>query len=112
MHLPQHLDVLPVGEAELFDAWRVDIREPSKWQAVLSDFWKQYVLYDKCHIMNMAGSPPRTRTVPLYLHGDEGRGKYKLPVMVQAVQPCLSWKGSKYKNSSGPHELSHKFSMN
>ena len=79
----------------------VDIDQPSKWQGVLSDFWRQYLQYDKDHIVGCAGSPPRTQTVPLYLHGDEGRGKYKLPIMVEAIQPCLSWKGTAYKNSSG-----------
>ncbi|CAE7232915.1 unnamed protein product [Symbiodinium microadriaticum] len=65
----------------------VDLQEPSKWQSALSDFWMQFVLYDQHHIMNKPGAPPRTHTVPLYLHGDEGRGKYKLPIMVEAVQP-------------------------
>eukprot|EP00439_Symbiodinium_sp_Y106_P055059 s324_g7.t1 len=79
----------------------VDIQEPSKWQGVLSDFWRLYLQYDNCHIMNEPGSPAQTHTIPLYLHGDEGRGKYKLPIMVEAIQPCLSWKGTAFKNSSG-----------
>ena len=85
----------------------VDIQEPSKWQGVLSDFWRQHLLYDTSHIMNEPGSPPPTHTVPLYLHGDEGRGKYKLPIMVEAIQPCLSWKGTAFENSSGPHEITN-----
>ena len=83
----------------------VDIQEPSKWQGVLSDFWRLYLQYDNCHIMNEPGSPAQTHTIPLYLHGDEGRGKYKLPIMVEAIQPCLSWKGTAFKNSSGSHEI-------
>ena len=52
--------------------------------------------------MSGCNTPPTTHTVPLYIHGDEGRGKYKLPVMVEAVQPCISFKGVSFKNSSGP----------
>ena len=47
------------------------------------------------------GGPPKEATIPLYLHGDEGRGKCRLPLMVQCIQPCISFKGPGFKNSSG-----------
>ena len=56
---------------------------------------------DPQHGMNAAGAPPSTHTVPIYIHGDEGRGKYKLPIMVEAFQAAISFKGAGFKNSSG-----------
>ena len=79
----------------------VDLRDHKSWQASLDGFWSLYKRYDQSHIMNQTGSPPTTHTVPLYIHGDEGRGKYKLPIMVESVQPCISFRGTSFKNSSG-----------
>ncbi|OLP97347.1 Proteoglycan 4 [Symbiodinium microadriaticum] len=71
----------------------IDVKEPHKWQALLCDFWQKYLLMDKAHVMHKYKSEATLScTVPLYLHGDEGRGKYKLPVMVEAVQGVISWK--------------------
>ena len=80
----------------------VDLCDVGQWQASLSEFWRQYKVYDQAHIMNSSDAPPASHTIPLYLHGDEGRGKYKLPIMVESFQPCVSFKGVGYKNSSGP----------
>ena len=76
--------------------------QATQWQQLLSDFWIKYKAYDPLHVMNQPGSPPGYLTIPIYLHGDEGRGKYKLPVMVEAFQGCISYKGTSFKNSSGP----------
>ena len=80
----------------------VDARNCRRWQANLHEFWIRYKQYDEQHIMNEASSPPTTHTVPIYLHGDEGRGKYKLPLMVECFQPLVSFRGTAFKNSSGP----------
>ena len=79
----------------------IDIEDTAKWQGMLSEFWKLHNDFDPSHIMNEPNTPPLTHTVPLYIHGDEGRGKYKLPIMVEGIQPCLSFKGTSFKNSSG-----------
>ena len=80
----------------------VELCDVRQWQALLSDFWRLYRMYDPDHIMNFPNAPASTHTIPLYLHGDEGRGKYKLPIMVESFQPCISFKGIGFKNSSGP----------
>ena len=80
----------------------IPLRQTCNWKGLLSEFWQKYRAYDPGHAMNDAGAPPSEQTVPLYLHGDEGRGKYKLPIMVEAFQACISYKGLAYKNSSGP----------
>ena len=78
-----------------------DLSDTTGWQKLLSDFWSLYKAYDEDHAMNGPNSPPASHTIPLYVHGDEGRGKYRLPVMVEGFQPCISFKGTAYKNSSG-----------
>ena len=75
--------------------------QAGEWQQLLNDFWIKYKAYNPSHVMNEAEAPPGHVTIPIYLHGDEGRGKYKLPIMVEAFQACISYKGTSYKNSSG-----------
>ena len=79
----------------------VPLENRKEWQALLSEFWHLYKLTDDIHVMNGHDAPPANCTVPLYIHGDEGRGKYKLPIMVESIQPCISFRGTNYKNSSG-----------
>lgn len=76
------------------------IEDETLWKGELSQFWKLYLKTDPQHPMNFGG-PPQDRTVPLYIHGDEGRGKYHMPLMVQCIQPAISFKGPAFKNSSG-----------
>ena len=96
--LREHSDLLLGGR---------HLNQTSLWEDLLDNFWSRYKAYDAGHPMNGAMAPPAKRTIPLYLHGDEGRGKYKLPIMVEAFQPCISFRGTAYKNSSGP--LPNKF---
>ena len=42
----------------------------------------------------------RSLCVPIALHGDEGRGKLKRPIMVLSLQPVISWRGEAFTNSS------------
>ena len=91
--MKEHSDLLLGG---------IPLEKISKWEALLDGFWAKYKAYDAGHVMNGATAPPTNRTIPIFLHGDEGRGKYKLPIMVEAFQACISHKGAAYKNSCGP----------
>lgn len=77
------------------------IKDAAGWRGLLSNFWDAYLKGDPGHPMSGKNAPPTDCTIPLYLHGDEGRGKYRRPIMVQAWQPCISFKGVAFKNSSG-----------
>ena len=79
------------------------IKDETGWKTELNQFWRFYLQGDPTHPMLQEGAPPRESTIGLYLHGDEGRGKYKQPIMIQALQPVLSFKGPLRKNSSGNH---------
>ena len=74
--------------------------EVSSWKGELKKFWDLYLKGDKSHPLN-DGGPPREQTIPLYIHGDEGRGKRFSPMMVECIQPAISFRGPNFKNSSG-----------
>lgn len=78
------------------------MEDVSKWKGELKSFWTKYLQADPSHPMNFGG-PPQECTIPLYIHGDEGRSKRHQPIMVQCIQPVISFKGPLYKNSSGFH---------
>lgn len=53
-------------------------------ESMLSQFWSRYQYQDP------AVAPiVLTRTIPLFVHGDEGRGQVKRPLMVVSIQPIL-----------------------
>jgi len=53
-------------------------------ESMLSQFWSRYQYQDPA----VAPIVP-TRTIPLFVHGDEGRGQVKRPLMVVSIQPIL-----------------------
>lgn len=65
-------------------------------QRMLRDFWRRYVFHDDS-TPNDPGS-----TLPIFLHGDEGRGQVKRPCLVVSFQPCISWIGPDHPNSKKP----------
>ena len=58
-----------------------------KAKDLLEQFWERHFFAD--------GQRPRSprRTIPYYIHGDEGRGQAKRPVEVISFQPVLPWSG-------------------
>ncbi len=80
------------------------IEAKTSWKTGLAKFWDEYLLSDPDHPMKHGG-PPKEYTIPLYVHGDEGRGKRHLPLMVQCIQPVISYKGVNFKNSSGSLDM-------
>ena len=62
-----------------------------EWEAVqqmFTEFWDRYRKVDP----SMVPEHP-SQTVPIYLHGDEGRGLGKRPLLVISYQPVISWAG-------------------
>jgi hypothetical protein len=58
-------------------------------QNMLKEFWSRYGKIDQ----TMVPSNP-SQTIPVYLHGDEGRGLGKRPLLVISFQPVMSWVGA------------------
>ena len=60
------------------------------WQAMLKDFWAKHSVA----IGHPAGLGNEVeRTIPVMIHGDEGRGKLRRAVMITSVQPVVQKDG-------------------
>lgn len=81
-----------------------EVSDESGYRCMLLDFWKKFQCVNpgfdffarKDYNDEMA-----PLSIPCLVHGDEGRGKCKRPIMILAVQPLISWKGPSHVNSSG-----------
>lgn len=61
---------------------------------MLSQFWERHQFVDgRC----TAPKEPRC-TIPYFIHGDEGRGQVKRPILVVSFQPLFSWGGEQTLN--------------
>lgn len=75
--------------------------DPSAFMAKLQTFWRNYKVVDpslpffRKHDENSYSS-----CVPIAIHGDEGRGRAKQPIMVISIQPLLPL-GDKKSNMEG-----------
>ena len=68
------------------------LTELQKAEDLLQQFWDRHVFAD-------GHMPPNARrTIPIYLHGDEGRGQGKRPVEIIAFQAILPWCGEAHTN--------------
>lgn len=62
---------------------------------MLKRFWERFANVEP-------GDVPHTpaRTIPYLLHGDEGRGQCKRPLLVISFQPVFGWTGEEHVNST------------
>lgn len=58
-------------------------------QVMLGDFWDRFKHMDS----ELVPTHP-AQTVPIYIHGDEGRGLVKRPLLIISYQPAMSWAGA------------------
>ena len=71
-----------------------DLDSISEIESMLSRFWNRHQCVDP------SGMPPHPqRTIGFYLHGDEGRGQVKRPLMVISYQMVISALGEMQVNS-------------
>ncbi|CAE6934292.1 FAM186A [Symbiodinium sp. CCMP2592] len=72
------------------------------FQAVFKRFWENYETADPSHdIYTRKSQSERCNTIPLCLHGDEGRGLAKVPVMITNFQCVVPWMGETHLNTHG-----------
>ncbi|CAJ1375798.1 unnamed protein product [Effrenium voratum] len=71
-----------------------------EWRAAFTDFWRLYREYDANHPVFQEQHDMSVR-LPVFCHGDEGRGLRRVPFMVEVWQPVLSHKGANCTNMSG-----------
>lgn len=72
------------------------------WQNLFSQFWKDYEQCDPTHpIYHEVNVEKRGLFLPLGHHGDEGRGRVRIPVLIENVCPVIGWKGLDFTSLSG-----------
>lgn len=84
------------------------ITDVSKYEAMFRAFWTQYKTLDSYHpIYNHFPPDQWGRCIPFAVHGDEGRGKAKTPVLITSFQVVISEKGLDFTNISGKLGCTH-----
>ena len=71
---------------------------------MLADFWQNYAAINpECAVFKRPDYSREfaSRLIPMAVHGDEGRGKAKHPIMILSVQPVIGPKGPDFVNTSG-----------
>ena len=71
-----------------------------RYRAVFKDFWTKYQQVEPDLDFYKRDFDWET-AIPMSFHGDEGRGKLKRPVMIEAYQPLITHRGPQFTNSSG-----------
>lgn len=69
---------------------------------VYSEFWQRYYVLDREHPFFEHHHPDEWgRCLPFCLHGDEGRGKGKTPILINSFQMVVGPAGIDHTNMSG-----------
>ena len=68
-----------------------------EWGPMFGDFWRWFESVEPSHPIHQKSESDKQRCVPIALHGDEGRGLAKTPLMVWSFQVIIP--------SSGPNNL-------
>ena len=87
------------GSEFLLGGYRIE--DEAQYQDMFSRFWDGFCLADPLHPIHGRSPEEKSRTIPVAIHGDEGRGLAKVPVMIESVQPIVSWMGEDVVNSLG-----------
>ena len=81
-----------------------NIQAEPEWRRMLQQFWATFSMSSPG--VALQGIDPEV-AIPIAIHGDEGRGRAKRPIMVISIQPLVSWLGSLVLNSSGSFGFAH-----
>ena len=77
------------------------LEDQQGWEAVFATFWMKYEQVNPGHpVYSDFDEATRRKCVPYFLHGDEGRGQCRKPLMIESFQPCVSHRGLEFTNES------------
>ena len=78
------------------------INEESKYVDMFSRFWRNYYELDPDHIVySQFAANQMGWVVPYAIHGDEGRGKAKIPILITSYQMVIGVGGEDATNMKG-----------
>ena len=83
-----------------------NIHSVANWQGLLADFWSKFQRSQPEIVV-----PDPQTSIPIAIHGDEGRGKAKRPIMCLAIQTLINHLGPAVTNTSGPGSEFSKISL-
>ena len=72
----------------------------SAYMDMLEEFWDNFRLVDDSHPIYQKDPSRRKRTIPIALHGDEGRGLSRAPVLILSYQVLIPFTGVESLNAS------------
>ncbi len=76
--------------------------ETASYTAVYSQFWSRYQGLEPDHPFYEHHPPAEWgRCIPFAIHGDEGRGKGKIPILITSYQMIVGVDGIETTNMSG-----------
>ncbi|CAE7759824.1 unnamed protein product, partial [Symbiodinium necroappetens] len=92
--------ILELGGEFLLGGWNTE--QPEAYTAMFARFWERYEAVNPEHPLFFAKTwEQRRHCIPVAVHGDEGRGLGKHPVLVESYQPLLPWSGEDKLNMVG-----------
>ena len=78
-----------------------NLSQEELWRPMFRQFWHRY-RFSRPDLDLYSRSFNPELCVPIQIHGDEGRGLVKRPLMVVSYQPLINYKGPLVTNMSGP----------
>lgn len=69
------------------------------YQYMLETFWRTYQVHHGEHDVFRSGFNLRF-CIPVMVHGDEGRGQCKVPLLVVSWQPVITFRGVDFNNDA------------
>ena len=76
------------------------------YRDVFARFWERFRSAEPGHdIYTTKTEEERCRTIPICLHGDEGRGLAKVPVLITNFQCVIPYLGEDHLNTHGPRAI-------
>ncbi len=78
------------------------LTDASKYEPIFESFWECYQLLDRDHPFYNHFPPDQWgKCTPFAVHGDEGRGKARSPVLITSYQVLIPEKGLDFTNMTG-----------
>ena len=100
IHLSSWLHaVLERGGEFVLGGWTTS--QKPQYMSMLGRFWKRYEDVHGSHPILQETERKKMQTIPFAIHGDEGRGLCREPVLVESYQPLIPWSGENCLNMRG-----------
>lgn len=99
IHLSSWVEKLMLTHPE-FLLGGFQLHDEDGWRSMLSDFWRWFAGVDGDHPVHARSETVKQTSIPIAIHGDEGRGLAKIPLMVWSYQLIIPSTGPNCLNST------------